>query len=147
MKKGVKKIIGFTAGAMDLCHAGHILMFKEAKKVCDYLVVGLHSDPTIDRPHKQKPIMSLEERKIILSGIKYINKVVVYHTETDLLKLIRKIKPDIRIIGVDWKGKQITGGELAKELGHKIHYNKRNHNYSSTELKKRIYKAEKFKEV
>ncbi len=138
-----KSIVGFTAGAMDLCHAGHILMLKEAKKVCDYLVVGLQNDPTTDRPEKQKPIMSVKERKIILTGIKYIDKVIVYRTEADLVKLIRKVKPDIRIIGTDWKGKQITGSELAKELGHKIHFNKRNHNYSSSELRKRIYEAEK----
>lgn len=137
-----KPVVGFTAGAMDLCHAGHILMLKEAKKVCDYLVVGLHSDPTIDRPHKQKPIMSLEERKIILAGIKYVDKVIVYHTEADLVKLIRRVKPDIRIVGIDWKNKKLTGFELAKELGHKIHFNKRNHNFSSSELRKRIYKAE-----
>ena len=140
-----KPIVGFTAGTMDLCHAGHILMLKEAKKVCDYLVVGLQSDPSIDRPEKQKPIMSVKERKIILEGIKYVDKVVVYNTEADLIKLIKKIKPNIRIIGADWKGKNITGAELAKELGYKIHFNKRNHNYSSSELRKRIYLSEKEK--
>ena len=143
MKKAGKRIVGFTAGTMDLCHAGHILMLKEAKKVCDFLIVGLQSDPTIDRPHKSKPIMSVQERKIVLEGIKYVDKVFVYNTEADLIRLIKKIKPDVRIIGADWKGKKITGGELAKELGHKIHYNSRNHQYSSTELKKRIYEAER----
>lgn len=130
---------------MDLCHAGHILMLKEAKKICDYLVVGLHSDPTIDRPEKNKPIMSLEERKIILTGIKYVDKIIVYNTEADLFNLIKKVKPDIRIVGIDWKNKKLTGFELAKKLGHKIHFNKRNHNYSSSELRKRIYLSEKKK--
>lgn len=138
-----RKVIGFTAGSFDLCHAGHILMFKECKKVCDCLVVGLHSDPTIDRPHKNKPIMSMNERKIILAGVKYIDEIITYDTEADLIKLIKKVKPDVRIIGADWRGKAFTGKDLAEKLGHKIYYNSRNHNYSSTELRQRVYESEK----
>lgn len=147
-KKGStkKKIIGFTAGSLDLCHAGHILMLKEAKAQCDYLIVGLHSDPTIDRPQKNKPVMSVAERKIILQGIKYVNKVVVYDTEADLISLIKKIKPDVRIVGADWKSKKLTGEGLAKELGHRVFYNTRNHDYSSSELRRRIYESEKAKQ-
>ena len=81
---------GFTCGAFDLCHAGHILMFQEYRKVCDYLIVGLHSDPSLDRTGKNKPIMSLEERLIILKGIKYIDEIIVYDTEKDLYKLIKE---------------------------------------------------------
>lgn len=145
VKKGdkSKQIVGFTAGSFDLCHAGHVLMFKECKKVCDYLVVALQSDPTLDRPYKNKPVMSLGERKIILAGIKYIDKVVVYNTEADLVNLIKKTKPDVRIMGADWKGKEYTGRELVKLLGHKIYFNSRNHSYTTSELRKRIYEAER----
>src|ERR1700722_17096705 len=100
------KKVGFTAGAFDLCHAGHMLMFEEAKTVCDYLIVGLHSDPTIDRPDtKNKPIMSVEERKIILNSVRWIAEGVVYDTESDLLNILteNKLGIDIRILGVEYK--------------------------------------------
>lgn len=142
MQKKAKKIVGFTCGAMDLCHAGHILMLKEAKEKCDYLVVGLQNDPSMDRSYKKKPIMSLKERKTILKAIKYVDEIHVYQTEADLLNLIRKVKPDVRIMGADWKGKNWTGQELTKELGQKIYFNSRDHKYSTTELRERIYKAE-----
>lgn len=147
MKKEGKKVVGFTAGSFDLCHAGHVLMFKECKKVCNYLVVALQSDPTIDRPRKNKPVMSLEERKTILAGIRYIDKIVLYGTEVDLVSLIKKIKPDVRIIGADWKGKEFTGQELVKTMKHKIYFNSRNHSYSTSDLRKRIYEIEKRKRV
>ena len=112
MKDGKK--VGFTAGAFDLCHAGHMLMFEEAKGVCDYLIVGLHSDPTIDRPDtKNRPIMSVEERKIILNSVRWIDEVVVYDTEADLLKLLTEnpLNIDVRILGVEYKEKPYTGEE------------------------------------
>lgn len=135
---------GFTCGAFDLCHAGHILMFKEAKKCCDYLIVGLQNDPSITREKyrgkkKNKPIMSLKERRIILEGIRYIDKIITYRTEKELYKLIQKINPDVRIIGADWKNKKFTGWDLPI----KIYYNSRNHNFSTTELRERIVRASK----
>lgn len=138
------KKIGMTAGAFDLCHAGHILMFKEAKQECDYLVVALHDDPSVAPEEyrgkkKNRPIMSLEERKIILEGIKYVDEVIVYQTEDDLYSLLKTMKPDIRIIGADWHGKHFTGCELPIE----VHFNSRNHGFSTSELRKRIYEAEK----
>ena len=138
MKNGKK--VGVTVGAFDLCHAGHILMFKEAKEVCDYLVVGLHSDPTIDRPEKHKPIMSLEERKIILQAIKYIDEIFEYDTEAQLYEILKKneLGIDIRIIGVDWKGKAYTGYDLPIEM----YFNTRDHGFSTTELRRRIYEGE-----
>ena len=142
MRDGKK--IGFTAGAFDLCHAGHMLMFEEAKTQCDYLIVGLHSDPTIDRPGvKNKPIMSLEERKIILKGIKYIDEVVTYDTEADLLKILTEnpLNIDVRILGVEYKEKQYTGRGLPLP----VYYNTRDHGYSTTELRERVYEAEKAK--
>ena len=104
--------VGFTCSAFDLLHPGHILMLKDCKNVCDYLIVGLQSDPTINRKSKNKPIQSLEERKIMIESVKYVDEVKVYNTEDDLVNLLKEIKPNIRIIGSDWKGKNITGGEL-----------------------------------
>ena len=130
------KIIGFTCSAFDLIHPGHILMLKDCKNVCDYLIVGLQSDPTIDRKTKNKPIQTLEERKIMIESIKYVDEVKIYNTEDDLINLIKEIKPDIRIIGSDWKNKNITG----ENLDIPIHFHIRNHNWSSTNLRKRIKK-------
>jgi len=129
------KKIGFTCSCFDLLHAGHILMLKDAKKQCDYLIVGLQTDPTIDRPNsKNKPIQTIAERKIILQGIKYIDKIIVYESEKDLYNLLQKINPDIRILGSDYINKDFTG----KDLNIEIHYHNREHNFSSTNLRKRI---------
>lgn len=141
MRKEIKKNIGFTCGAFDITHAGHYLMFEENRKKCDFLIVGLQTDPSIDRTNKNKPIQSIKERLIQLKACKYIDKVIIYKTEKDLIKLLKKLKPDIRFIGMDWKGKDFTG----KELPIKVIYNKRNHNYSSSNLRERILKAEKNK--
>lgn len=139
MKNGKK--VGVTVGAFDLCHAGHILVFKEAKTVCDYLIVGLHSDPSIDRPEKNKPVMSVEERRIILDSIKYIDEIFEYDTETELYDILKKNEQgfDIRIIGADWKGKPYTGHDLPLEM----YFNTRDHKFSTTALRGRIYEAEK----
>ena len=133
-----KSIIrGFTCGTMDLLHAGHILMLKEVKKQCHYLVVGLHTDPTIDRPEKNKPIQSIEERRIQLEAVKYIDEIVEYDTEEDLVKLLKEISPEVRFVGEDWKDNpNLTGIDLPI----KIVFNTRDHNYSSSELRKRILK-------
>ena len=141
MKEGKK--VGVTVGAFDLCHAGHILMFKEARDVCEYLIVGLHTDPTIDRPEKHKPIMSVEERRIILGAVKYIDELFEYDTEAELYDILKKNERgfDIRIIGADWKGKEYTGHDLPIEM----YFNTRDHGYSTTELRRRIYEAEKEK--
>ena len=141
-----KKIIGFTAGAMDLLHAGHILMLKEAKQHCDWLIVGLHTDPTIDRPSKNKPIQSLEERRIQLQGCQYIDEIAEYDTELQLMKLLNDLSDRykdslVRIIGADYIDKDFTG----KDLGIKTIFNSRNHNYSSSELRRRIQQAENLK--
>jgi glycerol-3-phosphate cytidylyltransferase len=142
-----KKIVGVTFGAMDLCHAGHMLMLKECKKHCDHLIVGLQDDPSLDNDKnkeyrgklKNQPVMSVVERKIILEGIKYVDEVFVYSTEEDLYQWLKNNKYDIRIIGADWKGKKYTGWDLP----HKIHFNERNHTYSTSELRRRVYHAEK----
>ncbi len=148
MLRGMRdgKRVGITAGAFDLCHAGHMLMFREAKTVCDHLIVALHSDPTLDRPDaKNKPIMTTEERKIILDGIKYIDEIIIYDTEADLLALLAENSHgiDIRILGAEYKDKPFTGRDLPLP----IYYNSRNHGYSTTELRKRVYDAEVAKRI
>ena len=126
--------IGFTCSCFDLLHAGHILMLKDAKDQCDYLIVGLQTDPTIDRPQKNKPIQSLEERKIQLEAVKYIDEIITYKTENDLYNLLKKINPGIRILGSDYKGKSFTGDNLSI----KIYYHKRDHNFSTTYIREKI---------
>lgn len=130
-------IIGFTCGSMDLLHPGHLRMLKECKESCDFLIVGLQSDPTIDRPEKNKPIETVNERLERLYACKYVDQVIVYETEADLLVLLKGIQYDIRFVGADWMGKDFTG----KMLGKKIYYNSRNHTYSSSELRNRIKNA------
>ncbi|MEY4747121.1 MAG: hypothetical protein RLZZ416_170 [Candidatus Parcubacteria bacterium] len=142
MKDGKK--VGFTAGAFDLCHAGHMLMFEEAKEQCDYLIIGLHSDPSLDRPGvKNRPIMSIKEREIILRSIKYIDEIVHYDTEADLLRILTEnaLGIDVRILGVEYKDKPYTGRGLPLP----VYYNTRDHGWSTTELRKRVYEAEKAK--
>lgn len=134
-----KHIVGFTCGAFDLTHAGHYLMFEECKKQCDYLIVGLQNDPSLDRKTKNKPVQTFEERKIQLSACKYIDKIIRYETEANLVKLLKSLKIDIRFIGADWEGKDYTGHELPI----KVVFTPRNHNYSSSNLRKRIFDAEK----
>jgi glycerol-3-phosphate cytidylyltransferase len=134
--------VGFTCGAFDVLHAGHFLMLEEAKKQCTYLIVGLQSNPQIDRPEKNKPVQTVEERKIQLESCKFVDEVIVYTTEMELISLLTKIMPDIRILGEDWKNKNFTG----IELGIPVYFNQRKHDYSSSNLRKRIYEAEKLKE-
>ena len=132
-------IIGFTCSCFDLLHAGHILMLKDAKDQCDYLIVGLQTDPTIDRPQKNKPIQSLEERKIQLEAVKYIDEIIIYNTEDELYSLLQKINPDIRILGTDYKEKSFTGDDL----NIKIYYHERKHDFSTTNLRNKIISTEK----
>lgn len=132
------KKIGFVASSFDLLHAGHCLMLKDAKSKCNWLVAALQEDPTIDRPEtKNKPIQSIDERLTVLESIKYVDEIFVYKTEADLDFKLSQIKPDVRILGSDWKDKEITG----KEHCGSIYYHKRNHNYSTSELRKRIKNA------
>ena len=128
--------IGFTCSSFDLLHAGHILMLEDAKKQCGKLIVGLQSDPTLDRPEKNKPIQSLEERRIQLEAVKYVDEIFEYDTEEDLYKKILEINPDVRILGSDYDipDKRFTGDDLDIP----IHFHERKHNYSSTNLRSKI---------
>lgn len=129
---------GFTCSCFDMFHAGHVMMLKEAKAVCDYLIVGLQTDPTIDRPWKNNPIQSVFERFEQLKGCKYVDEIVVYATEKDLLDILLSYPIDVRIIGAEYQEKDFTG----KELGIPIHYNHRRHSFSTTELRQRVLEAE-----
>ena len=132
---------GFTCGAFDLLHAGHALMLRECKDHCDYLIVGLQRDPNVDRPEKNKPVQSYEEREIMLSSIKYVDEIVFYDTEKDLENLLQSTKIDVRIIGADWKDKKYTGCHLDIP----VVFNSRDHGYSTSDLRERVYKAEVLK--
>tara|TARA_A100000164_G_C21755739_1_gene699205 strand:- start:2 stop:502 length:501 start_codon:yes stop_codon:yes gene_type:complete len=133
--------IGFTCGAFDLLHAGHALMLAEAREQCDHLIVAVQSDPSIDRPEKNAPIQSYEERLTMIRAIRWVDEVVTYDTESDLYALLQKILPDIRIVGADWKDKEYTGFDLPI----KVYFNSRDHSWSTSDLRKRVYDAEKLK--
>jgi glycerol-3-phosphate cytidylyltransferase len=126
--------VGITASCFDLFHAGHVLMLQEAKEQCDRLVVALQTDPTIDRPEKNKPVQSLVERYIQLEGCKYVDQIIPYTTEEDLLNILQCYDWDVRIIGEDYYGKRFTGDDLGIET----YYNSRRHGFSTSELRKRI---------
>ena len=135
---------GFTCSCFDLLHAGHAKMLQDARNQCDYLIVGLQTDPTVDRPDtKNKPIQTLEERQIKLSAIRFVDEIVIYTTEGQLYEYLRDNPPDVRILGTDYKGKDFTG----KDLDIDIYYHKRDHDWSTTNLRKRITKEENKKRL
>lgn len=127
-------IKGFTCSAFDLLHSGHIAMLEEAKTKCDYLIVGLHTNPQIDRREKNKPLQTVLERFIQLKGCKFVDEIIPYDTEEDLYNLLQIFRPDIRILGEEYKDKQFTGYDLPIE----VYFNIRRHNYSSSKLRQRI---------
>lgn len=134
--------IGFTCSSFDLLHAGHVLMLEEAKQQCDVLVVGLQTDPSIDRPEKNKPVQTLIERQIQLEAIKWVDKVVVYQTEHELLELLEVLQPDVRVIGEDYRYENFTGKSWCIQNDVEIYYNSRKHNFSTTDLRKRVRDSE-----
>ena len=135
--------IGFTCSTFDLLHAGHILMLAECKTICDYLIVAVQSDPTIDRPDvKNKPVQSIVERYVQLSAVKFIDEIIVYDTEKDLEDLLMFLPIGVRIIGEEYKDKDFTGKQICEDRGIKIWFNSRNHRFSSSELRQRTYQSE-----
>jgi glycerol-3-phosphate cytidylyltransferase len=137
--------IGFTCSTFDLLHAGHITMLEEAKHHCDYLIVGLQNDPTEDRPEKNSPVQSIVERQIQLAAVKYVDEIVVYNTEQDLIDLLLTLPIDVRVLGDEYKNKDFTGKDIAKQRGSKIVFNGRDHSFSSTSLRKRVAKETRIK--
>jgi glycerol-3-phosphate cytidylyltransferase len=144
MKKN-KKTIGITCSTFDLLHAGHIIMLDECKKYCDYLVCALQVDPTIDRKEKNKPAQTLVERYIQLDAVQYVDKIIPYNTEEELITIFSSLDLDVRIIGEEYKDTQFTGKDVCLKRGIKIIYNKRDHDFSTTSLRQRIYNQESTK--
>ena len=132
---------GITFSSFDLFHSGHVAMLKEARQNCDYLIVGLQTDPTIDRPEKNKPIQSVFERYVQLEGCKYIDQIIPYATEQDIIDILLTYQITTRFIGEEYRSKEYTGKELCVDKGIEIYYNKRQHSFSTSELRKRINQA------
>ena len=136
--------IGITFSTFDLLHAGHIAMLAEVKNHCDYLICGLQTDPTIDRPDtKNKPIQSIVERQITLSACRFVDEIVVYQTEKDLEDILLTLPIDVRILGVEYKDKEFTGRSICEQRGIEIVYNGRDHSFSSSSLRKRVAERNK----
>ena len=136
-------IIGITFSTFDLFHIGHIKMLEEAKFKCDYLIVGLQVDPSIDRPNKNKPIQTIIERYTQLKCCKYVDEIIPYIYEKDIIDILQSYSIHIRIVGEEYKHKTYTGKKECKDLGIKLYYNKRKHRFSSTSLRKFIFFTEK----
>jgi glycerol-3-phosphate cytidylyltransferase len=135
--------VGFTCSTFDLFHAGHIIMLKEAKSQCDYLIVGLQTDPTIDRPtEKNVPVQSIFERYVQLEACKYVDEIVVYATEKDLVDILLSYSIDVRILGTEYENKNFTGRSECIDRGIEFYFNKREHTFSTTELRQRVVDAE-----
>ena len=136
-------ILGITFSSFDLFHSGHVAMLKEAKSNCDHLMVGVQTDPTIDRPEKNKPIQSVFERYVQLEGCKYIDQIVPYATEKEIEDILLTYKIDKRFIGEEYKTKEFTGKQLCVDNDIELYYNKRQHSFSTTNLRTRIVEAGK----
>lgn len=141
--KAEGKKVGITFSTFDLLHAGHIAMLSEAKNHCDYLICGLQTDPTIDRPDtKNKPIQSVVERQIQLAACRYVDEVVVYSTEKDLEDILLTLPIDARILGVEYADKEFTGKQICKDRNIEVIFNKRDHSFSSSSLRKRVAESQ-----
>ena len=132
---------GITFSSFDLFHSGHVAMLKEARQNCDFLIVGVQTDPTIDRPEKNQPIQSVFERYVQLEGCKYIDQIIPYATEQDLIDVLLTYQICTRFIGEEYRTKEYTGKQLCIDNGIEIYYNKRQHSFSTSELRKRIKQA------
>src|SRR5688572_30399348 len=136
--KLTKTVTGITFSAFDLLHAGHVRMLEEAKQQCDYLIVGLQTDPTLDRPEKNRPTQTVVERYIQLKGCKFVDEIVPYATEQDLNDILTSFKIDVRILGDEYKEKDFTGRTYCEEKGIELFYNVRDHRFSSSGLRKEV---------
>ena len=144
--KAQGKRIGIVFSAFDLFHAGHVAMLSEAKNHCDYLIAGLQTDPTIDRPQtKNRPVQSIVERQIQLSACRYVDEVVIYQTEQDLVDLLLILPLDVRILGVEYQNKEFTGRAECVSRGIQLVFNSRDHSFSSSSLRKRVAASETMK--
>ena len=133
--------IGITASAFDLFHAGHVLMLEEAKEQCDYLIVALQTDPTIDRPEKNQPSQTVVERYLQLRGCKFVDEIIPYATEQDLEDILSSLPLQVRILGVEYKDTDFTGRDICKQRDISLYFNKRDHRFSTSGLRKRVSNA------
>lgn len=134
--------IGFTASVFDLLHAGHIMMLREAKEQCEYLIVGLQTDPSIDRPgDKNRPVQSLVERYAQLSAVSYVDEIIPYETEEDLKDILQMYHIDVRILGEEYREKDFTGKDICRKRGIDFYFNKRDHKFSTSDLRERVKNA------
>ena len=142
-----KMKIGITFSAFDLFHAGHVKMLEEAKRQCDYLIVGLQTDPTLDRPCKNQPAQTVVERYIQLKGCKFVDEIVPYATEQDLEDILRSFKIDVRIVGDEYREQNFTGRAYCEEKGIELYFNTRDHRFSSSELRREVANKEMSKKI
>lgn len=140
-------IIGITFSTFDLLHAGHIAMLREAKNQCDHLICGLQVDPSFDRPEKNKPVQTLVERWTQLQAVKYVDEIIPYQTETDLEDILKLFNIDVRIIGEEYKDGKFTGRATCAARGIEIYFNKRDHRFSSSDLRTRVCENEHTKQL
>ena len=135
--------VGITFSTFDLLHAGHIGMLREAKSNCDYLIVGLQSDPTIDRPEtKNKPIQTMVERYAQLNALKFVDEIVPYQTEEDVIDILELFQIDVRVLGEEYRDKDFTGKDVCRKRDIDLYFNKRDHRFSSSDLRKRVAERE-----
>tara|TARA_A100001015_G_C15032664_1_gene734213 strand:+ start:2100 stop:2513 length:414 start_codon:yes stop_codon:yes gene_type:complete len=130
--------VGFTCSTFDLLHAGHIQMLREAKEQCDYLICGLQTDPTISRSTKNKPIQTIVERYTQLKGVSYVDEIIPYATETDLEDILSMYHINVRVLGEEYRDKDFTGKDICKKRGIQLYFNKRDHRFSSSDLRTRV---------
>jgi glycerol-3-phosphate cytidylyltransferase len=139
--------VGFTCSTFDLLHAGHIAMLREAKDQCEYLICGLQVDPSIDRKEKNKPVQTLVERYVQLSAVSYVDEIIPYVTEGDLVDILSMYDIKVRVLGEEYKDKDFTGKDVCQARGIELYFNKRDHRFSSSGLRQRIYEMERLKNV
>ena len=135
-------IIGFTCSAFDLLHAGHIAMLRDAKSQCDYLICGLQVDPSLDRKEKNSPIQTIVERYTQLQAIDYVDEIIPYITESDLEDILNMLPINVRILGDEYRNKEFTGKSICQKRGIKLYFNSRDHKFSTTNLRKKVYDRE-----
>ena len=136
------KKIGITCSTFDLFHAGHVIMLEEAKRQCDYLIAAIQVDPTIDRKSKNRPVQSIIERQIQVSSCKHVDEIIVYSTEKELEDIFMALPIDIRILGEEYKDTDYTGKDICMKRGIELHFNKRDHFFSSSDLRQRVFDVE-----
>jgi glycerol-3-phosphate cytidylyltransferase len=135
--------VGITFSTFDLLHAGHIQMLREAKEHCDYLIFGLQLDPSLDRPEKNSPVQTIVERYTQLAGVKYVDEIIPYASEKDVEDILTMYHIDVRILGDEYKEKDFTGKDICKKRGIQLYFNKRDHRFSSSDLRKRVAERQK----